>query len=271
MVQTICKDRIKHDLRRLGLGNEDSVFVHSSMKSMGFVDGGAQNVINVFLEVLGASGLLAVPTFTFANFQPFFDPEKTPSEMGLITETLRQREESFRSVHPRHSVAAMGQGAEKLVNGHLEAGSFGEASPLDKLSKEGGFILLLGVGHNVNSIIHMAEVYAEVPYLYTWEGPDFPHIARVRHNGYKKEISLAPSPGCSAGFEKIEPFLRNQGIIKDGTIGQAKCQLMKARDVVEATVELLSKNMEALLCDDESCYSCSEKRKAISKEIAQAV
>ena len=261
------KESIKHDLRRLGLGEGDSLFVHSSMKSMGFVSGGPQAVIEAFLEVLGVSGTLMVPTFTFTNFQPLFDPENTPSEMGLITETVRQREDSIRSIHPRHSVAAIGRGAAELVQGHLSAGSVGVGSPVDKLSERGGYILLLGVGQNVNSIIHLAEVFADIPYLYTRERPDFPHTARVKYDGYEKEISLAPSPGCSEGFEKIEPVLRNRGIIKDGTIGKARCQLMKARDVVEAAVELLTRNPEALLCDDDNCYSCAEKRKSISKVI----
>lgn len=142
MAQAITKESIKHDLRRLGLGEADSLFVHSSMKSMGFVCGGPQAVIDAFLELLGVSGTLMVPTFTFTNFQPFFDPENTPSEMGIITETLRQREDSIRSMHPRHSVSAIGQGAAELVQGHLSAGSLGVGSPLDKLSKRGGYILL---------------------------------------------------------------------------------------------------------------------------------
>ncbi len=271
MAQTVTKESIKHDLRGLGLGEGDSLFVHSSMKSMGFVCGGPQAVIDTFLEVLGISGTLMVPTFTFTNFQPFFDLENTPSEMGLITETLRQREDSIRSMHPRHSVSAIGQGAAELVQGHLSAGSLGVGSPLDKLSERGGYILLLGVGQNVNSIIHLAEFLADIPYLYTWERPDFPHTARVKCDGYEKEVTLAPSPGCSEGFGKMEPVLRNRGIIKDGKIGKARCQLMKARDIVDAAVELLTTNPEALLCDDDTCYSCREKMKSIYKGIGCAV
>ena len=270
MTRTVTKKSMKGDLRRLGVGEGDSLFVHSSMKSIGFVSRGPQAVIDAFLEVLGASGTLMVPSFTFTNFQPYFDLENTPSEMGIITETLRQREDSIRSMHPRHSVSAIGQGAAELVQGHLFAGSLGIGSPLDKLSKRGGYIFLLGVGQEVNSIIHLAEFLADVPYLYTCERPDFPHTARLKWDGYEKEITLAPSPGCSEGFEKIEPVLRNRGIIKDGKIGKARCQLMKARDIVDVSVELLTKNPEALLCDDGACYSCREKMKSIYKSAGYA-
>ncbi len=265
MTQTVTKKSMKGDIRRLGVGEGDSLFVHSSMKSIGFVSRGPQAVIDAFLEVLGASGTLMVPSFTFTNFQPVFDPENTPSEMGLITETLRQREDSIRSMHPRHSVSAIGQEAAELVKGHLVAGSFGVGSPLAKLSRRGGYILLLGVGQNVNSIVHLAEIYADVPYLYAWEGPDFPHTARVKCEGCEREVPLAPSPGCSEGFEKIEHVLQNRGIIKDGKIGKARCQLMKAQDIVDVSVELLTKKPEALLCDDGACYSCREKMKSIYK------
>jgi aminoglycoside 3-N-acetyltransferase len=270
MSREVTKEGIKHDLKRIGLGRGDSVFVHSSMKSLGFVRGGPQAVISAFLEVLEASGALMVPTFTFTNFQPFFHIENTPSEMGLITETVRQREDSIRSLHPRHSVSVIGQGAKELVQGHLDAGSLGVESPVDKLCKIGGYILLLGVGHNVNSVIHLAEAYADVPYLYSWEAPDFPHIARVKYDGHEQEVSLAPSPGCSEGFGKIEPVLRSRGIIKDGKIGEAQSQLMKAQDVVDAAVELLRSDPKALLCDDNDCYSCREKRKSISKALGVA-
>ena len=270
MFRTVTKEGINHDLKQIGLGKGDSVFVHSSMKSMGFVRGGPRAVINAFLEVLEATGALMVPTFTFENFQPVFDLENTPSEMGLITETLRQREDSIRSIHPRHSVSVIGQGAKGLVQDHLYAGSLGVGSPLDKLSKRGGHILLLGVGHDVNSIIHLAEVYADVPYLYSWESPDFPHTARVKYDGHEREVSLAPSPGCSEGFGKIEPALRSRGIIMDGKIGEARSQLMNAQDVVDTAVELLNNNPEALLCDDDDCYSCREKKKSVSKALRVA-
>jgi aminoglycoside N3'-acetyltransferase len=265
MSREVTKEGIKQDLLKLGLAEGDGVFVHSSMKSMGQVKGGPESVIDAFLGVLGPSGLLAVPTFTFANFQPFFDPETTPSEMGLITETLRRRDDSIRSLHPRHSVCSIGQRSAELTQGHLDAGSFGIGSPLDRLCGIGGHILLLGVGHNVNSIIHLAEVHAEVPYLYAWETPDFPHTARVKYDGREKEVSLSPSPGCSEGFEKIEPALRHRGIIRDGLIGQARCQLMKAEAIVEVAVELLKRDPTALLCDQGGCYSCQEKRKYISQ------
>jgi len=270
----VTKNRIKKDLRNLRLKKGDWLLVHSSLKSLGCVKGGADTVIDAVMEVISKSGLFMVPTFTFTNFTPFFDPEKTPSQMGLITETLRQREESVRSWHPRHSVGVLGEKTKEVVSGHLQAGSVGKGSPIDKLAKKGGYVLLLGVGHTANTTIHTAEVYAGLPYLYTVkDSPDFPEqgLVKIPHNGKKIKVDLPPYPTCSEGFWKLELLLRNRGQIRYGKVGQAHCQLIKCQDIVDAASSLLRQDPLALLCDEPDCYSCNEKRKAIRSLVAQGL
>lgn len=269
MRMRVTKERVKKDLRGLGIKEGNWILLHSSLRSLGYVKGGAETVIDAFMEVVGKEGLCMVPTFTFTNFIPFFDPENTPSQMGLITETLRQRKESVRSLHPRHSVGVIGKEGKKVVQGHLETGSVGKGSPIDKLAGRGGYILLLGVDHTVNTAIHAAEVHAKLPYLYTVkDSPDFPEQAVVKllneaesTRGKKIKVNLAPYPTCSEGFWKLEPAMRDKGQIRYGKVGQANCQLMRARDVINTASLLLRKDPEALLCDEPQCYPCSEKRK----------
>jgi aminoglycoside 3-N-acetyltransferase len=270
----VTKKRIKKDLRSLGLKKGAWLLMHSSLKSLGYVKGGADTVIDAVMEVIGESGLFMVPTFTFTNFTPFFDPEKTPSQMGLITETLRLRKDSARSWHPRHSVGVLGEKTKEVVRGHLQAGSVGKGSPIDRLAKKGGYILLLGVGHTANTAIHTAEVYAELPYLdAVKDSPDFPEQALVKTpiNGEKIKVDLAPYPTCSEGFWKLEPLLRDKGQIRYGKVGQAHCQLMKSLSVIQTASSLLRQDPLALLCEEPDCYSCNEKRKAIRSLIKQGL
>jgi len=262
----ITKNKIKKDLGKLGLKKGNWVLVHSSLKSLGYVKGGANTVIDAVIEVIGKHDLFMVPTFTFTNFTPSFDPERTPSQMGLITETFRLRENSIRSWHPRHSVSVLGEKAKgkEVVSGHLEAGSVGKESPIDKLAKQGGYVLLMGVGHTVNTTIHTAEIYAEFPYLYVKDSPHFPEQAVVKApNGEKVKVDLAPYPTCSEGFWKLESVMRDKGQIQYGKVGRADCQLMKSQDVIDTASSLLRKDPGALLCDNAHCYSCSEKSKII--------
>ena len=80
----ITKEKIKKSLQESGLKEGDWIIMHSSLRSLGYVKGGADTVVDAILDILGEAGLLMVPTFTFTNFIPFFDTEYTPSQMGLI-------------------------------------------------------------------------------------------------------------------------------------------------------------------------------------------
>ena len=105
------REQIAEALQALGLQTSHIVFVHSSLSSVGFVEGGADAVVDAFLDVLGSTGTLVVPTFTFSHGgapNPVFDPIRDPSEMGRITEVTRTRPGAQRSCHLLHSVAASG-------------------------------------------------------------------------------------------------------------------------------------------------------------------
>ena len=106
-------------LRALGITTGDTVFFHSSLKSMGRVTGGPEAVIGGFLEAVGPTGTVVVPTFTLTErlgpFGSWYDHQTTPSTVGLITETLRRRPDAQRSFHPVHSVAAVGRLARMVT------------------------------------------------------------------------------------------------------------------------------------------------------------
>ncbi|MCE7980447.1 MAG: hypothetical protein DYG89_04590 [Caldilinea sp. CFX5] len=107
-MNTLSREQIVNELYRLGLGAGQIVFVHSSLSSLGHVQGGAATVVDAFLAVLGVTGTLVVPTFTFAHGraeEPIFDPYHDRSEMGAITEAVRTRPGARRSCHLLHGVA----------------------------------------------------------------------------------------------------------------------------------------------------------------------
>ena len=67
----------------MGLEAGDRVMVHSSLSSMGHVEGGAAMVVQAFLDVLGPEGTRMVPTFTHSGCE-YFDPLKSPSLNGAV-------------------------------------------------------------------------------------------------------------------------------------------------------------------------------------------
>lgn len=157
-------------LRALGITAGDTVFFHSSLKSMGRVSGGPETVIAGFVDALGLTGTVVVPTFTLTErlgpFGSWYDHQTTPSTVGLITETLRRRPDAQRSFHPVHSVAAVGRLARMVTAQQRNAfgrrspwcdAGFAQGSPFDLLTRWNAWYVLLGVEFQVQTIMHYLE------------------------------------------------------------------------------------------------------------------
>ena len=159
--------RLLEDLKAIGICSGDTVVVHSSLKSMGFVEGGAQCVIAALMTALGSEGTLVFPTFTYATScnDSFFSNKDTPSCVGLISETFRTMEGVYRTNHPTHSVALLGKRTSMLVEGEEQDDTpMGVHSPYQKFAKIGAKILMIGCSVDRNSFMHAMEEVAGVEY-----------------------------------------------------------------------------------------------------------
>ncbi len=264
MRSTLSQQNLVAAMQDAGLGEVDRLLMHSSLHSLGRVDGGAETLIDALLEVLGEEGTLMVPTFNYNLELEVFDPAMVRSQTGLITETLRKRPDAIRSLHPNYSVAAIGRDAEELTREHWKAEATGVGSPIDRIARSGGSILLLGVKHDTDSSMHVGEAYAEVPYRGVPFDPSWSRTAKVRTpDGEIVPVDLHDEPGCSTGFGIIEMPLRERGLIRDFKIDRAKCQLLKGPDVIETTVEILKQRMDALLCSNPRCFFCPRAREKV--------
>ena len=154
------------DLRALGLTAGQVVFVHSALSSLGHVQGGASTVVDAFGEVLGPTGTLVVPTFTFAHGRvtdPIFDPQHDRSEMGAITEAVRTRAGARRSCHLLHSVAALGAQAAEITAVHGPS-AWAADGPFWQLYEQDARLLLLGVPYLRCTWFHVIEQLVQVRY-----------------------------------------------------------------------------------------------------------
>ena len=170
----IGKDEIRADLQALPMPPGAVVFIHTSMSQLGYVEGGAATMAAALLETIvkERNGTLAVPTFTMAGGMAdtvrsgvVFDVLNTPSGTGRITEMVRQSPGAVRSLHPTHSVAALGPRAQWLTEAHhLDSHSFGAVSPLGRLIEADGFVLGIGVDLGPVTFFTLSKISGDFPF-----------------------------------------------------------------------------------------------------------
>ena len=181
----VLKRDIIEALENVGVRQGQNIMVHTSLSSLGFVCGGAQVVIEALLECVGEDGTIMMPTQSWKNLDPeagvhweepkewwqiirdhwpAYDKNITPTNtMGAVAEMFRQWPGAFRSDHPARSVAAYGKNARYFTENHDLSNIFGEGSPIGKLYEMDGYVLLIGVGYEKNTSIHLADARANYP------------------------------------------------------------------------------------------------------------
>jgi aminoglycoside 3-N-acetyltransferase len=244
------------DLLALGLAAGDVVLVHSSARSLGFVAGGTQAVVQALLDVVGPAGTLVVPTHTPDNCDPAdwrnppvpeswwpairaqtpgFDKSRTPSRwMGVIAETVRTWPGALRSDHPHVSFAALGRHAASVTGAHQLDDALGERSPLGALYRLDGKVLLLGCGHDSNTSLHLAEWRQKAP-------PRAITGASVRRpDGTSEWISWTDVVENTDDFEQIGAAFEVAVGLSIGEVGDATARLTPQRALVDFATDWMA-------------------------------
>ena len=108
----VTKKDVAETLKNLGIKNGDILLFHSSLKSFGQTENGADTIIDGILEAVGKNGTAVAPTLVqkdFSNAYKNWDINTSPSDVGFITETFRKRPNAIRSNQATHSVSAIGK------------------------------------------------------------------------------------------------------------------------------------------------------------------
>ncbi len=241
------------DLQAIGVQAGTVLMVHCSLSAMGWVSGGAVTVLEALLDVLGPEGTLVMPAHSnqltdpanwvdppapvewhpaIRDTLPAYDLLRTPTRgMGCVAELFRTWPGARRSAHPAYSVAALGRAAEQITALHPLDCPMGEASPLRTLYDLAAQILLIGVGYDTCTILHLAE-HRALP-----EMPVAPEGAPMLKDGLRHWITYRMPEHDSDRFPALCAVLDSAPGTRLAKVGNAAARLLSAREAVERAVE----------------------------------
>lgn len=250
------KEDLKMQLKDMGLKGTDTVFIHSSMKAIGDVQGRADTVLDAWMEYF-EEGLLLMPTHTWKQMSEeycVFHPQTEPVCVGILPELFRQREGVVRSLHPTHSVAAYGREAEEYVKGEeMQLTPCPPDGVMGRLKDRKALILLVGVTHIRNTFIHAVEELYDVPERFTAEPVDF---QVVLPDGSLKKVPMyrhynRHTAHISESYDKMLEGYFETGVAKRYQLGEAECILCDAEGILEVTGRILQKEKNCFIDRDE--------------------
>ena len=231
-------------LEKLQINPKGTLLVHSSMKSIGEVQGGADTVLDAIMEYM-KDGLLVLPahTWSYINAEnPKFDVLHSEVCVGILPEIFRKREGVVRSLHPTHSVAVIGKDKEDFIrDNELWDTPCARKSPWGKLLDMEAQIMLLGVDLRRNTFIHGIEEWIDIPGRMT---EDREPLIVIDEKG--KEISVPSRRHCgdhwSEYFWKVDEYLVEKGVMHMGRFGDATVRICQTKPMTKVLVEMLEIN-----------------------------
>ncbi|MCC7681973.1 AAC(3) family N-acetyltransferase [Janthinobacterium sp. FW305-128] len=253
------------DLARLGIAHGDTLFVHSSLKSLGYVEGGAAAVIGALQDAVGPQGTLLLPTYylpggtvraTCDMKDYVFDPRRHGTHMGRLPEAFLASAGVRRSIHPTHSVSAWGRHADALTEAHHRAPSiFGVDSPWQRfIGCERAKVLGLGISMGPVTFYHALEdAMGEAFPVPVWAG-ETKLLTCLDHAGRRWDVPVRPFDPAIAqrridhpGRGDLRDYFHREfdaaGLRVNGHVGDAASWCIPAQAFYDHLGRLASENV----------------------------
>ena len=240
------KENLKSNLISAGFKPQDIVLIHSSMKSIGEVENGADGVLDALCEYFGETGLLIFPTLSYNIYgteDMTFSPKDTPSVVGLLSEMFRKRPNVIRSMHPTHSVAALGKKAQDFCSNHENDNTpCSRKSPWGKLYDYNAKILFIGVKSiSCCTYFHGVEEWMDVPESLSTQT----YMLKIKDDlgGIKTLPSYRHINHHNNYYAKPTAILEKNNALEYVKFGDADCILLDAKKAADIVIDLLKEDI----------------------------
>jgi aminoglycoside N3'-acetyltransferase len=252
MRRIIPTGELTEQLLTLGVCPGGVLLVHTSFSRVAPVEGGPHGLIAALQDAVGSAGTLAMPSMSDDDDHPF-DPTNTPCiGMGVVADTFWKFPGVLRSDNP-HAFAAIGPSATDIMAPHPIDIPHGLDSPVGRIYELDGQVLLLGVGHDANTTVHLAESIAGVRYRRA------KHLTIIRDEQVSR-YDYSEIDHCCQNFNLMDQWLDEERRQRRGAVGHAEARLIRSRDVVEVALGRLRGNETAFLHPLGIDSECDEAR-----------
>ncbi len=266
-------------LRAVGVTEGETLLVHTSLTQLGYVQGGADTVIDALKQTVGEDGTFLAPAFLrpfiysdgYTNRSNEYRPYDTRPDgalrdkaiwTGALPKTMLKRKEACRSGHVSHEWTAIGKNAEYCTSGHALLDSpCGKNSPLAKALELDGSVVFIGCSIGANTFVHYIEAMAQAPFLNT------ALAAYIDEDGNRKTGYLTEFPGgCRSFYSGADSYFYKEAVrrglhIDETELGIGKLYRIRLRELYDIGMQMHKENPYAMLCGDENCVFCKQLKK----------
>lgn len=254
----VTKARLIEDLKSGGLKSEETIIVHSSLSSLGWVCGGPVTLVQALMDLITEKGNIIMPAHseeytdpsywknppveeswwsTIREEMPAYQPEITPCrDIGIVPETFRKFPDVKRSSHPAVSFTAWGSESKYIISEHSLKNSLGPNSPLGKLYKSKGKILLIGVNHDRNTSLHLAEHKANFKKTKEIQG------GPILKDGKRIWLEYEDLKYEDSDFIDVGEAFENKINYQEFNIGHTTARLLPQKALVDFAAKWFSRN-----------------------------
>jgi aminoglycoside 3-N-acetyltransferase len=254
--RTIGSAELREQLLALGVEPGAVLVVHTAFSQVAPVRDGPRGLIKALLAAVGPEGTLVMPSMSDDDALPFDSRETSCLGMGIVAETFWRLPDVLRSDNP-HAFAAMGPRAAEILAPHPLDVPHGRNSPIGRVHALDGQVLLLGVGHDANTTVHLAENLAGVRYRRAkW--------LTVLRDGRPARHDYREIDHCCENFRLLDSWLDAEGRQDRRVVGHAPARLARSRHIVAAALIRLRENETVFLHPPGVDSECDEARGSLA-------
>lgn len=249
-MHSVTREELVRQLHELGVQRGAVLVVHTAFSKIRPVEDGPSGLIAALRDALGPNGTLVMPSMS-GDDDHVFDPRTTSCPgMGVVAEAFWRSNGVLRSDNPG-AFAAIGPRAGQITADHPIDPPHGLNSPVGRAYELDAWVLLLGIGHNANTTIHLAESRAAVRYRRE-------KYVTVLKGGVPARFQYREIDHCCQNFRLVDRWLDESRLQRRGTVGHSEARLARSRDIVGVAVQRLRANETVFLHAKGDCEECDD-------------